>query len=371
MSMKNIYVILFLFLFTGGSASATHLQGGEIRVKHLTGLTYEVSVLLYFDEIGGQGTIQQQNLVEVCMGDGQTITASRLSLVPLPASPGSSLGTYVTNYTYGSQGTYQISSQIENRSSNIVNFQNSLNTNVFLWSVVNTTFINSTPILPPLAFSAGVRQPFTLDLGATDIQGDSVTFVLQKLSKPSPGTCGVRSVDNSFIYPNEVNTAGTFQIDQVKKQLVWTAPTQLGLYIFAVVMYEWRDGIRISETYREGIIIVSDKPGETVEIPPYESAENSGPITSVPGSLSPEIAISVIAYPVPTTDFLTVKAYSKNPAIITLQVIDLQGRIHKEYKAKNIGSNIEHQFDLRNYASGVYMIRASNDNESVSQKILR
>ncbi|MCE7039501.1 T9SS type A sorting domain-containing protein [Dyadobacter sp. CY312] len=367
--MKNIYVSLVLSLLSSLSAFATHLQGGEIRARQLSGQTYEISVLLYFDTVNGQGATGQQSEVNVCTGDGQTITVSRVSLVP--ASPGTSLGTYIANHTYGSQGIYQISTQVDNRNNNILNFQNSQNTALFLWTVLHTTLSNSTPILPSLTFNAGVKQPFVVDLKATDAEGDSVSFVLQKLSKPSPGTCAVRSVDNSFIYPNEVSASGTFKIDQVKKQLVWTAPTQVGQYIFAMVMYEWRNGVRISETYREGIINVTDRPGETVEIPPYENAENTGPITSIPSSNSPEVSISVDAFPVPTNDYVTVKAYSKKPAIITLQIIDLQGRVRQEHKASVADMNMEHQFDLRNYASGVYMIRASNDNESVSKKILR
>ena len=369
--MKNIYVTILLYLFANLTAFATHLQGGEIRARQLSGQTYEISVLLYFDTVGGQGSATQQTSINLCTGDGQNMTVSRLSLVPLAGVQGTSIGTYVTNHTYGSQGIYQISAQVDNRNSDILNFQNSQNTALFLWTVLHTTLPNSTPILPRLTFNAGVKQPFVVDLKATDVEGDSVSFVLQKLSKPSPGTCAVRSVDNSFIYPNEVNASGTFKIDQNKKQLVWTAPTQVGQYVFAVVMYEWRDGVRISEAYREGIINVTDRPGETVEIPPYENAENTGPITSVPGSNSPEISIAVDAYPVPTDDFVTVKAYSKDPAIITLQVIDLQGRVLQEYRATVADRNIEHQFDLRNYTSGVYMIRVSNDTESVSKKILR
>jgi hypothetical protein len=371
MSMKNIYAVIILMLLTSFGAFATHLQGGEIRAKQISGQTYEISVLLYFDTVHGGPAIEQHNSLDVCTGDGQVISVNRISITPHPGGDGSTIGTYIGQYTYGSQGIYQISSQIDNRGSDIINFKNPNNSTLFLWTVLHTTVPNSTPILPKLTFSAGVKQPFVLDLNASDAEGDSISFAFQKLSKPSPGTCAVRSADNSYLYPNEVNATGTLKIDQTKKQLVWTAPTQVGQYIFALVMYEWRNGVRISETYREGIINVSDRPGETVEIPPYENPVNYGPITSIPSAGSPEISIAVDAYPVPTSDYITVKAYSKTPSIITIQLIDLQGRIRQEHKSGIADRNMEHQFDLRDYQSGVYLIRASNENESVSKKILR
>ncbi len=370
-SMKNIYLIFFLLLFTNLSSFATHLRGGEIRTTHISGQTYKISVVLYLDNTTGQGASSTESSIEVCTGDGPVMQLSRTSITPISNATNTSLAIYEGTHTYSSSGRYQISARITNRTANILNYTHSEETPMFLWTVVNTAFANSTPFLPLLSFEAGVKQPFVLDLSATDTEGDSITYTVQKLSKTNPGTCAVRTTDNEYLYPNDVNAAGTFAVDAVKRKLIWTAPTQVGQYIYALVVHEWRNGIRISETYREGVVVVTDKPGNTVEIPPYQFAETQGTITSVPKPSSPEISISVDAFPIPTENYITVKAYSQDAALISLQVIDIQGRVVMEYKGKTLDRNLEYEFDLRKLSSGLYLIKASNNVESVTKKIMR
>jgi hypothetical protein len=370
MSMKKIYLITLLSLLTAFSSFATHLMGGEIRSSHSGGMTYNISAILYFDS-KSQSATNAQNSILVCTGDGTTLTVERSSYTNSQDNPGIRIGTYTTTYTYTAQGIYQISAQVDNRSGGILNAANTEQQPLFLWSVVNTAFLNSTPVAPAYIVEAGVKQPFILDLNVKDTEADSVSFTLQKLSKPSPGTCGVRSINNQYLYPNEVGAAGTYKIDHLAKKLVWLAPTQVGSYIISYVMYEWRSGVRISENYREVIVNVSDRPGETVEIPPYENAETAGPITTLPDFDDSEFSIAVDAYPVPTTDFITVKAYSKDVSVLTIQILDMHGRVKDTFKTTSAASTTQHQFDLRNYASGIYLVKAANNRKSVSKKIVR
>lgn len=366
MFMKNIYLIAFFSLLTTVSASATHLIGGDIRTAHTSGLTYNISVVLYFDS----ASPVTDNQILVCTGDGSTITVDRSTYTTSPANPKIGIGTYTTSYTYASQGIYQVSTQVDNRTNGMLNFPIAEQQPLFLWSVLNTNFLNSTPVLPHGIFEAGIRQPFIVDLKAQDTESDSISFALQKLSKPSPGTCGVRSTNSNYMYPNEVNSAGTFKIDNQTKQLRWLAPTQTGNYLISFVMYEWRDGVRISESYREFVVQVVDKPGETIEIPPYENAD-LGPVTSIPNPDNTKISIAINAYPVPTTDFLTVKVYSNSPSVISLQILDVQGRVRDTFKTSAVESSVQHEFDLRNYTNGIYLIKAANDKDTVTKKIVR
>ena len=368
--MKYIYNFCIFILLLSPACFATHIKGGEIRADHISGQTYKISVMLYLNTESGEAA-NSQNAVEVCTGDGSVITVSRTSYNNLANNSGIAVALFETNYTYPSSGSFQISTSLNNRT-NVVNYAYGEQSPVFLWTVLNTEIINSTPVLPYLSFSAGVKQVFSLDLKPTNTDTDSVSIRLQKLSKPSPGTCGVRMIDQTYIYPNDVNKTGTFKINQTEKKLVWTAPEQVGSYLYAMVVDEWRDGIKISETYREGMIDVTDKSGPTVEIPAYDYAENPGGlITTTPSPDSPEISIVVEAYPVPTEDYVTVKAYSKKQSIIKLQLIDMHGRILNEIKSSAPAGTIQEQFDLSNYPKGIYIIRAENDLDAVSQKILR
>ncbi|MCF0069006.1 T9SS type A sorting domain-containing protein [Dyadobacter sp. CY261] len=366
--MKSVYGILLLILLSA-YAQATHLRGGEILASHISVQSYNIKVKLYLDTQNGEAAANVLSSVTICMGDGSVKDASRISLTPLTKNV--SVAEYQTSHTYPAYGIYQISTALENRSGQILNLPDAEHTSQFLWTVIDTQLSNSTPVLPPLEFEAGARQVFSIDLKPAVTDNDSITVRVARISKPSPGTCGVRMLDHSYLFPNEISAKGTFKVDAAQKKLVWTAPEVLGNYLIAMVVNEWRDGLRISESYREGMVTVIDKPGETVEIPPYESSEYGGAITSTPNVSSSEISMAIQAYPVPTENFVTVKAYSKQRAIIRLELIDMNGRILGKIASKAPEIAIQEEFDMRNLVPGVYLIRASNDKDSVTQKVLR
>ncbi|WP_090146586.1 T9SS type A sorting domain-containing protein [Dyadobacter soli] len=366
--MKSVYSILLLILLSA-YAQASHLRGGEILASHVSGQTYNIKVRLYLDVENGEGAVNALNLVTVCMGDGAVKDLPRTSIRAITNKV--SVGEFQVSYTFPTSGIYQLSLALDNRTGQILNLPDSQFTPQFLWTVLDTQQQNSTPVLPNLEFEAGVRQIFSVDLKPTVADNDSITIRVARLSKPSPGTCGVRMLDHSYLFPNEISASGTFKIDAVQKKLVWTAPEVVGNYLFAMVVTEWRDGAKISESYREGMVTVIDRPGETVAVPPYESSEYGGVITSTPVVSSSEVTMAIQAYPVPTESFVTVKAYSKQRAIIRLQLIDMNGRVLTEIASKVPEIAVQEEFDMRNLASGMYLIRASNAKDSVTQKVLR
>lgn len=317
---------------------------------------------------GSDGSIPQIN---VCFGDGNTQALPRTTVQILPGDGSTVVNDYEGIYTYGSSGTFQIAVASDQRSLTYLNYQNPEAGSAFIWTVLNTQLANSTPVLPYLNFSGAVRQVFAIDLKPTVADQDSISVRVQRISKASPGTCGVRMLERNYQFPNEVRSTGTFKVDTKLKQLVWKAPEVVGNYIFAMVVYEWRDGVVISETYREGTINVIDKPGPNIEIPPYESSEYGGLITSAPDVESPEVSMAIQAYPVPTDDFVTVKAYSKKRSIIKLQLIDMNGRIIREISSASPEILMQEEFDMRRLARGIYLIKASNSIDAVSQKVIR
>jgi hypothetical protein len=368
-AMKTLYkTVLFLFVFIS-KTYASHLMGGEIRATYVSGQTYKISVHVYLDLVNAAGAANAMQTVQVCFGDGNTSEIPRVSTTRL-TDFAASVAVFEKTYTYPSSGTFQISASINSRSS-YINLPNSINENLFVWTVINTQTANNTPVLPYAAIAAGVKQVFSVDLAPAVQDQDSITVRLQFVSKPSPGTCGVRGLQTGYFYPNDLTKAGTFKIDSKNKRLVWNAPEAAGNYIYAFVVDEWRDGIIISQSYHEGTIIVTDRPGETVKIPDYEAS--GGLITAVPvtDSGSPEISMTLQAYPVPTDDFLTFKVYSKKRSIVKVQLINLQGAVVKELSSKIQVMNFQDEFDMRLLSKGLYLLRALNDVESVTQKIVR
>lgn len=337
---------------------------------YVSGQNYKIKVRLYVDpNSGDQG--ESMNSIQVCMGDGNVVDMPRVAINPEMLPGNVIVNEYESSYTYGSSGIYQIAVAKDQRSGDIINLPDAQGTTQFIWTVLDTQLQNSTPVLPYLSFEAGVRQVFSVDLKPTVADNDSITARVARLSKPSPGTCGVRMLDRSYLFPNEISASGTFKVDAAQKKLVWTAPEVVGNYLFALVVTEWRDGAKISETYREGLVTVIDKPGDTVEVPPYESSEYGGLITSTPIVTSSEVSMAIQAYPVPTENFVTVKAYSKQRSIIRLQLIDMNGRVLTEIASKTPEIAVQEIFDMRNLAQGMYLIRASNAKDSVTQKVLR
>jgi hypothetical protein len=366
--MKSVYRIILLLLLIAPVCYATHIKGGEISASYVSAQTYTIKVRLYSDRQVGEGA--GESTVAVCFGDGSTKEFSRTEGGIVSGSPNVIYSDYVSTHTYSSTGIYQISVSIANRVSGLINLPNSEQSPFFLWTVIDTQFPNNTPLMPLPIFEAGVRQLFTIDLKPSVQDQDSITVKVARLSKASPGTCGVRMLDHTYLFPNEISSSGVFKVDVSKKKLVWQAPEVLGNYAYAMVVSEWRDGIVISDTYREGLISVVDRPGETVEVLPYESSEFGGLITSGPQVDSPEVSMAVEAYPVPSDDFVTVKAYSKTRAVIRLQLIDIKGRIIREITSKSPVILVQEEFDVRNLNKGIYIIRADNSVHSVTQKIL-
>jgi len=367
--MKTLYKILLLSLLFLPSAYASHLMGGEIRAVHVSGQTYKVSVHLYINLNVGSGDGISSQKVPVCFGDGYTSEIPWVSTTRLP-DVAVGVAIFEKTYTYPSSGTFQISTAIDSRSP-YLNLPNAITENLFLWTVLDTQSPNNSPVLPYPLIAAGIKQVFSIDLKPLVADKDSISVRLQNVSKPSPGTCGVRSLQSTFFYPNDLTRNGTFKVDTKNKKLVWNAPEIVGNYVYSFVVDEWRDGIVISQSYHEGTIVVTDRPGETVNIPQYEPAGALVTSVPVPTVESPEISMRLEAYPVPAQDFLTFKVYSKKRSVIKVQLINLQGKVLKEITSKEQSILFQEELDLRLLSNGIYLLKASNDLESVTQKVIR
>src|SRR5690349_17179063 len=61
--MKRILLLFFCCLFI--PVMASHIVGGEFEVIHISGFTYRVNLIVYFDEINGAQTIKDTDAVIV------------------------------------------------------------------------------------------------------------------------------------------------------------------------------------------------------------------------------------------------------------------------------------------------------------------
>ncbi|PWJ56733.1 putative secreted protein (Por secretion system target) [Dyadobacter jejuensis] len=364
--MKTIYTLLFSLLIIALPLRASHILGGEIQAIQLNNQNYKIVVKLAMDQINGASAINAENSVLVCFGDGQTGTLLATNSYTATDDAGVIFKTFEGEHEYTSPGNYQISVQRENRVDGILNLPEGDQNTLFLWTILNTQMANSTPQFPDLKTTAGLRQNFKQALAPIATEADSLSYRIVKISKASPGTCGVRMINHSYSYPNDVSKEGLFYIDR-SNQLVWTAPTMEGRYLYAIVAKEWREGVVISETYREATLTVVDGPGEVVDIPPYQPVDAN---LVVAGDSNPEVEIDVLAYPNPSDDHIRVVVTSRDKLNIKIQVLNTSGQAVKQYSTSSPAFSIEKDFSLKAYGPGLYLINVSTSLGSQTKKIV-
>lgn len=242
------------------NSSATHNRAGEIIYTHLTGFTYEVTIVTYTK---ASSVAADRDSLEIVWGDGTSDT--------LPRTNGNGNGVVIGNdikynlytgtHTYPALGTYVVTVTDPNRIAGILNINggNSVNEPFYLedsLKILEPAFYgyNNSPILlnPPIDF-ANVHNPYIHNPNAYDPDGDSLSFEFITPRK-APNVPVANYVD-----PNEVPgtpPGQTFTIDSQTGQVEWNAPWFVGTYNFAILVREYRSGICIGTMVRDMEVIV-------------------------------------------------------------------------------------------------------------------
>ncbi|MEY4273921.1 MAG: hypothetical protein RL638_869 [Bacteroidota bacterium] len=266
--MRKYIFLVFLMLFSVGSAWATHLKGGEITVRRISDktLTYEFTLTTYTENNRAN---QDQEEVNFCFGDGSTIIkAKRCCGTPVDIGNGTLKNLYKVEYTYPAPALfYKVSVAIPNRNDGVRNITRSVEVPFYvetIFSINSGLGQNSTPLLlnPAVDLTAVVGQVFIHNPNAVDAEGDSLAYRLSVSRTGDSETCNPASrgiTAPNFRQPNEVSALpSTFAINSTTGDLVWNAPQELGLYNCAFIIEEWRNGVKISETVRDMQIEVKD-----------------------------------------------------------------------------------------------------------------
>ena len=236
----NRTLLVFLFLFVSLSAFATHERAGEITFRHVSGLTYEVTITTY---TYNRSPADREEL-PVVWGDGTSSLVARTNRNDLPNDIRRNI--YVTQHTFPSSGTYTISMEDPNRNAGVVNLPNSVETPFYIEStLLINPFLqsNNSPILTNPPIDVGCQGvPFYHNPGAVDIDGDSLAYSLIEcrgyLGEVIPG----------YAYPNAPNS---ISIDPITGDFYWDYPTMQGEYNIAILIEEFRMGMKIGEVVRD------------------------------------------------------------------------------------------------------------------------
>jgi gliding motility-associated-like protein len=250
---------LILSAMLAGSCSlfATHQRAAEITYRHLNGLTYEITLISYTYTPSPANAFRDFLLID--WGDGYSTEIPRVEKYDLPNAINITYNRYVGQHTFPGPSSYVISCEDPNRNGNIINIPNSINIPLFIYSeLVISPFIggyNNSPVLliPPVD-NGCVDEPFYHNPGAYDIDGDSLSYRLV----PCLGSQG--QVIPGYTLPA---ASHSIHLDSVSGDFYWDSPEQQGEFNIAILIEEWRNGVKIGSVLRDmqiNIVVCDNKP---------------------------------------------------------------------------------------------------------------
>ncbi|MBK6966599.1 MAG: gliding motility-associated C-terminal domain-containing protein [Bacteroidales bacterium] len=254
------YLLAILVFLQAFQAFAMHQRAGEITYRHISGLTYEVTITTYTFAPSAADRCE----LTINWGDGESSVLSRSNGVGgiTPAgiycehtgeniSQEIRLNIYKGVHTYASSSTYKLWLEDPNRNLGIQNIPNSVDVPLYIETLlVVNPFLgsNSSPVLllPPID-NGCVGIPYLHNPGAFDPNGDSLAYKLVSCK----GAGGLDIL--GYKLPSEVDAQnpGSFTINEITGDIIWDSPTRQGEYNFAFIIEEYRSGVRIGYVTRD------------------------------------------------------------------------------------------------------------------------
>lgn len=294
--MKRLILVLLCCL--AFPAGASHIVGGEFELLHVSGNTYRLNMILYFDSIHGlQGAKDPSALVSIFRKKDNAFLMNVLlqknPVEPLVSytQPSCSHGEIITKkLTYSAiitlpdasfndpQG-YYVAWERCCRNYGITNIYSEDTQNGGAIYAGQTfymefppvvkdgkPFINSSPhLFPPLNDYACPRRPYSVFFGGVDDDGDSLAYSLVTPLNTQNGN-PVPAI-GPLPYP-DVQWRSTFDVSHITgghpdlaistDGVLTVTPSQQGLYVFAVRCDQYRNGIKIGQTRRDFQMLVVD-----------------------------------------------------------------------------------------------------------------
>lgn len=241
--MRAFY-LLTIILFIFSEVFATHNRAGEITYRQLSELTYEVTIVTYTKT----SSPADRPSLDIKWGDNTSATLNRSEEVLLANDI--KRNKYVGTHTYPGPSTYIISFEDPNRNADIVNIDNSVNVPFYVESILQINpflgFNNSPILLQPPIDNGTVNKLFIHNPNAYDIDGDSLSYKLVSCK----GASGLDVIN--YFYPySPTYVSNSFSLDVLTGDLIWDTPQQVGEYNVAILIEEWRSGIKIGSIIRD------------------------------------------------------------------------------------------------------------------------
>jgi hypothetical protein len=164
------------------------------------------------------------------------------------------------------------------------------------------------------------------------------------------GTHLVTINSRNYVEHSRTNTTNTWNI-------AWIAPVAGSGSVRVYAAGNAVNGNRSSNGDQSGIMSA-----------PLVIAENPTSGIKSPEALNAEVS----AFPNPVTEELQVKISSQELLkVITISVIDLNGRVISQQKKFNPGTEFQASFEASEWAKGVYLLRLSDGERVTTKKIIK
>ena len=244
--MRKLFA-LGLFLMLALPLWATHQRAAEITYEWKGGNSYEFTLTCYYTS--STAGVQRDSLL-VNWGDGFSDYVPRRVYQDL--GDDYYLSVYTMLHVFSSSGTFVVSMEDANRNYGVVNVPNSVSVPMYIETelVINPFlgYNNSVQLLNAPVDKGCVGKPFYHTPSAYDPDGDSLSYRLV----PCKGTNGEDIP--GYSYPQ---ASSLFEIDPVTGVLSWENPVLQGEYNVAILIEEWRHGVKIGSVTRDMQILVN------------------------------------------------------------------------------------------------------------------
>ena len=244
---RKLLLILGLVVCFAFTAKATHQRAAEITYTWLGGNAYEFTLTCYTYTPSPAGLQRDSLLVQ--WGDGSEEYIPRVVLQNL--GDDYTLNVYKKIHNYSSSGTYVISMEDANRNYGVINVPNSVMVPMHIETelVINPFlgYNNSVQLLNAPVDKGCVGKLYLHNPSAYDPDGDSLSYRLV--------TCkGQDGIDISgYTLPQ---ASQSFSIDSLTGELRWDVPLMKGEYNVAIMVEEWRHGVKIGSVVRDMQILI-------------------------------------------------------------------------------------------------------------------
>lgn len=271
-------------------ASSFHIVGGEIEFITISPGRYRINVIQYFDraQVGNPGPEAGVEVFIFSNKDNRFVSRHLLTFfneqIVQYTNPDCSIGQLQTSRVvwtevfdlnpenYADEEGYYIVWERCCRNEAMINIVNPLGTGMKyvteippLWKD-NQPFINSSPILfEPLSDYACINQLYYVEFTGVDPDGDSLVYSLTNplnssasvaVPVPQPKPHPEVFFESSFSVNNMIPGSPALNISA--KGLLTVSPSARGLYVFSVLVEEYRNGIKIGQVQRDFQMLVID-----------------------------------------------------------------------------------------------------------------